>query len=60
MNKNHQKKFSAQEVMQSEFAYQKEAMPLVMQFKEAAKNHQAYCINPDGSVQFDLEAWDGK
>jgi hypothetical protein len=55
-----QKHFSSQDIMQADFAYQKKAMPLVQQFKEAAKTHQAYCINPDGSVQFDLEAWDGR
>lgn len=40
--------------------YQKEAMPLVHQLKASAKVHQAYCINPDGSIQFNLEPWDGK
>ena len=51
---------TAKEVLSAKYIYQSENIPLVAQFKHAAKNYQAYVINPDGSIGFTLDPWDGR
>ena len=54
------KQFTAAEVFAAPTLYQGTNAPLVQQFKKAAQEYKAYAINPDGSVQFTLDPWDGK
>ena len=35
-------------------------LPLLTQFRRNAGLRQAYVINPDGSIGFTAEAWDGR
>jgi len=35
-------------------------IPLVTQFLKYSKERKAYVINPDGSIAFDLDPWDGE
>jgi hypothetical protein len=39
--------------------YHTDTLPLVAQFR-AETSSRAYVINPDGSIGFSLEPWDGR